>query len=38
MADPEKTEKKCKQFYMNLAVAMRKSLSEIDNKIETIVS
>jgi hypothetical protein len=38
MADPEKTEKKCKQFYMNLAVAMRKSLAEIDNKIETIVT
>jgi hypothetical protein len=38
MADPEKTEKKCKQFYMNLALAMRKSLAEIDNKIEIIVS
>jgi Tfp pilus assembly protein PilE len=38
MADPEKTEKKCKQFYMNLAVEMQKSLSEIDSKIETIVS
>ena len=38
MADPEKTEKKCKQFYMNLALAMRKSLAEIDNKIETIVT
>lgn len=38
MADPEKTEKKCKQFYMNLALSMRKSLAEIDNKIEIIVS
>ena len=38
MADPNKTEKKCRQFYMNLAVAMRKSLSEIDSKIESLVT
>lgn len=38
MADPNKTEKKCKQFYLSLAAAMRKSLTEIDNKIKAIVS
>jgi gas vesicle protein len=38
MVDPNKTEKKCKQFYLNLAAAMRKSLTEIDNNIKAIVS
>lgn len=38
MADPDKTEKKCKQFYMNLALAMKKSLVEIDHKIEAMVA
>jgi hypothetical protein len=38
MTDPNKTEKKCKQFYLDLASAMRKSLNEIDNKIKVIIS
>ena len=38
MTDPNKTEKKCKQFYLDLASAMRKSLNEIDNKIKAIMS
>jgi hypothetical protein len=38
MADPDKTDKKCRQSYMSLAGAMKKSLAEIDNKINAIIS
>lgn len=38
MADPDKTDKKCRQSYVSLAGAMKKSLAEIDNKINAIIS
>ena len=38
MADPNKTEKKCKQFYLNIAAAMRESLNDIDGKIKRLIS
>ena len=38
MADSDKTDKKCRQSYVSLAGAMKKSLAEIDNKINAIIS
>jgi hypothetical protein len=37
MTDPNKTDAKCKKAYMNVALSMKASLSDIDHKIENII-
>ena len=37
LADPNKTDAKSKKVYINLAASMKKTLSDIDNKIEDII-
>ena len=37
LADPNKTDAKCKNAYLNVFSSMKKTLSDIDNKIESII-
>ena len=37
LADPNKTDEKCKKAYANVVSSMKKTLSDIDNKIESII-
>ena len=37
LADPNKTDAKCKKAYLNVFSSMKKTLSAIDRKIETII-
>jgi hypothetical protein len=37
LADPNKTDEKCKKAYVNVVSSMKKTLSDIDNKIESII-
>jgi len=37
LADPNKTETRCKKAYMSIALAMKKTLAEIDSKIDNII-
>ena len=38
LADPNKTDAKCKKALLNIASSMKKTLSDIDIKIENIIS
>ena len=38
LADPNKTDAKSKKVYINVVLAMKKILTDIDNKIENIIS
>jgi type II secretory pathway pseudopilin PulG len=38
LADPNKTDAKCKKAYFNVVSSMKKTLSDIDSKIENIIS
>ncbi|MGI9571604.1 MAG: hypothetical protein ACR2PH_18115 [Desulfobulbia bacterium] len=38
LADPDKTDAKFKKAYINVVSAMKKTLSDIDSKIEDIIS
>ncbi len=38
LADPDKTDAKFKKAYINVVSAMKKTLSDIDSKIENIIS
>jgi hypothetical protein len=37
LADPNKTDENCKQAYVNVVSSMKKALSDIDSKIESII-
>jgi len=37
LADPDKTDSRCKKAYMSIVLSMKKTLSEIDSKIENII-
>jgi hypothetical protein len=37
LAEPNKTDAKCKKAYINVVASMKKALSDIDNKIESIL-
>ncbi len=37
LADPNKTDSRCKKAYMSIGLSMKKTLSEIDSKIENII-
>lgn len=37
LADPNKTNSRCKKAYMSIVLSMKKTLSEIDSKIENII-
>ena len=37
LADPDKTDSRCKKAYMSIVLSMKKILSEIDSKIENII-
>ena len=37
LADPNKTDSRCKKAYMSIFLSMKKTLSEIDFKIENII-
>jgi hypothetical protein len=37
LADPDKTDAKCKKAYMNIVSSMKKTQSDIDSKIENII-
>lgn len=37
LADPKKTDAKSKKVYINLVSSMKKTLSDIDNKIESMI-
>ncbi len=38
LADPNKTDAKCKKVYINVVLTMKKILSDIDNKIKDLTS
>jgi hypothetical protein len=38
MNHPEKTDKICKQAFINILLAMRDALKELDQKIDKVVS
>ena len=38
LANPNKTEATCKKVYVDVVLSMKKTLSDIDNKIENIIS
>ena len=38
LADPKKTDATCKKTLINVVSSMKKSLSEIDHEIESIIS
>jgi hypothetical protein len=38
LADPNKTDEKCKKAYINVVSSMKKTLYDIDNKIENLIS
>jgi len=38
LADPNKTDAKCKKAYFNVVSSMKKTLSDIDSKIKNIIS
>ena len=38
LADPDKTDAKLKKTYINVVLAMKKTLSDIDSEIENIIS
>lgn len=38
LADPNKTDSRCKKAYLSIGLSMKQALSEIDNRIETIIS
>ena len=37
LADPNKTDARCKKVYLNIGLSMKKTLFEIDNKIKNII-
>lgn len=37
LADPNKTDQKCKKAYINVVSSMKKILSDIDSKIENLI-
>jgi hypothetical protein len=37
LADPNKTDARCKKTYMSIVLSMKKTLSEIDSKMENII-
>ncbi|MDX2439625.1 MAG: hypothetical protein QNK40_03665 [Desulfobacterales bacterium] len=37
LADPNKTDSRCKKAYMSIVLSMKKTLSEIDSKMENII-
>ena len=38
LADPNKTDEKCKKAYINVVSSMKKILNDIDSKIENLIS
>jgi len=38
LADPNKTDEKCKKAYINVVSSMKKTLYDIDSKIENLIS
>ena len=37
LSDPNKTDENCKKAYINVVLSMKKNLSDIDSKIESII-